>query len=288
VTIRGRVLLASPDGMLGRAWMALLERRNIDHDAVSFPAFDLTDEASVRLAVSPRYQWVVNCAAWTDVDGAEAKESQAAAVNGTGVGWLADACRSAGATLIHYSTDYVFPGAAMSPYRTDCPPDPVNAYGRTKALGEGFVVSSGARHLLLRTSWLYAPWGKNFVRTIAGLSHERSELKVVDDQRGRPTSAEHLAQISLHLMDRQAHATGAAGIFHVTDGGECTWFDLACAVVASTNPSCRVRRCSSADFPRPARRPTYSVLDIAKTEQVVGPMPSWQENIASVLRVLEP
>jgi dTDP-4-dehydrorhamnose reductase len=274
--------------MLGRAWKALLEERDILHESLRYPEFDLRSETHVRKAVSSRHAWVVNCAAWTDVDAAEAKEQEATAVNGTGVGWLADACRDAGATLVHYSTDYVFDGRAAAPYPIETPPDPVNAYGRGKALGEKFILESGTRHLLVRTSWLYAPWGKNFVRSIIALSGQRTDLSVVDDQRGRPTSAQHLARTSLALMERGAEAPGLDGLFHVTDGGACTWFELACAVVASANPSCRVHPCTSAQFPRPAPRPAQSILDLGKVERLLGPMPPWRESLSRVLADVEP
>jgi dTDP-4-dehydrorhamnose reductase len=287
VTIGGSVLLVGPDGMLGRAWKMLLEERDIGHEALEYPAFDLRNETTVRKAISSRHAWVVNCAGWTDVDAAEASEQDATRVNGTGIGWLADACRGAGATLVHYSTDYVFDGQATAPYPVDAPLHPVNAYGRSKALGERLIVESGVRHLLLRTSWLYAPWGKNFVRTIIALSRQRNELKVVDDQRGRPTSAQHLAQASLALMDRGAVASGVDGIFHVTDGGACTWFEFARVVVESTSPTCRVHPCTSAEFPRPAPRPAYSILDVSKAERLVGPMPPWRENLSRVLASVE-
>jgi len=283
----GRGLLISPDGMLGRAWKGLLDRSSIEHDAVTQENFDLTDRGSIERAVSDRYAWVVNCAAWTDVDGAEAKEREATAVNGTGVGWLAERCRSVGATLVHYSTDYVFSGVASEPYPTDAPHAPINAYGRSKAVGERLIVQSGVRHLLVRTSWLYAPWGNNFVRTMVRLARERTEVKVVDDQRGRPTSAEHLASVSLALMERGAAAEGLAGVFHVTDGGECSWFEFARDVIGRVNPGCRVSPCSSAEFPRPARRPGFSVLGLGKTEAEVGPMGDWRGSVAAVVGRLD-
>jgi dTDP-4-dehydrorhamnose reductase len=287
MTLAGRVLLVSPGGMLGRAWRALLEERGIEHDLADRGALDLTDRASIGRAVARGHAWVVNCAAWTNVDAAEGAEVQATAVNGTGVGWLAQRCREVGATLVHYSTDYVFSGTASTPYPTDAPHAPLNAYGRSKAAGEKLVLAIGAPHLLVRTSWLYAPWANNFVRAIARLSRERSELAVVNDQRGRPTSAEHLARASLALMERGAQAPALDGVFHVTDGGDCTWFELARVVVAAVNEACTVRPCSTADFPRPARRPQYSVLDLTKTTGQLGAMRPWEDELADVLRALQ-
>ena len=183
-----------------------------------------------------------------------------------------------GAKLVHYSTDYVFDGTATEPYAIDHPRSPVSAYGRSKALGEKLVEESGVEHLLVRSSWLYAPWGNNFVLTIRNLSKSRPVLRVVDDQRGRPTDSRNLAAASLQLTK-----SGHRGIAHVTDGGECTWFELATLVASVANPDCRVEPCSSEEFPRPARRPAYSVLDISATESELGPMPPWQARVRDVL-----
>ncbi len=276
-------LLISPQGMLGRAWQALLLDQGLPFEEVSYPDFDLTCDASLARVSAGAYNRVINCAAWTDVDGAETNEDQATAVNGDAVGRLAACCAEAGSVLVHYSTDYVFPGDATVPYPVDGIHDPVNAYGRGKARGETLIRSSGAQHLILRTSWLYAPWGKNFVLTMRQLGAQRETLTVVDDQRGRPTSAQHLALASLGLLE-----AGARGTLHVTDGGECTWHELAKAVVATVNPSCDVQPCSSDAFPRPAVRPAYSVLDLTPTEAILGPMPPWRENVAAVLAQADP
>lgn len=288
MTLHGRLLLVSPDGMLGRAWKSLLEAQGIEHDSVIYPEFNLTDRAQVERAITPRHRWVVNCSAFTDVDGAEQNETDALLVNATGVGYLAERCRQVGATLVHYSTDYVFNGAAAVPYRVDAPYDPINAYGRTKAEGERRIVGSGVTHITARTSWLYAPWAKNFVRTIAKASRERPELRVVDDQRGRPTSAEHLASASFALLEQSRAGIGLDGIFHITDGGECTWFELAQRVVRATNPDCRVLPTTAREFARPAQRPAYSVLDLSKVEAILGPRPPWQECVDDVLSRLDP
>jgi dTDP-4-dehydrorhamnose reductase len=238
---------------------------------------------TINRAVTGRRPLIVNCAAWTDVDGAEADPDAANRANGTGVGELAERCARVGATLVHYSSDYVFAGDADRPYRI-CDPaaGAPNAYGRTKWLGETLVQASGCRFLLIRASWLYAPWGKNFVRTIAARARAGHPLRVVDDQRGRPTSCQHLAASTLALVER-----GATQTYHVTDGGECTWFEFAQEIARLVNPACIVEPCSSAEFPRPAKRPPYSVLDLAYTEALLGPMPDWRANLADVIRRLE-
>jgi dTDP-4-dehydrorhamnose reductase len=276
-------LVVSPDGMLGRAFVEALERRGEPVIGVSYPELDLTRPATLA-RIDGAIGRVINCAAFTDVDGAEAREAEALAVNGTGVGHLAAACARVGATLVHFGTDYVFSGDAAAPYPVDAPVAPRTAYGRTKAAGEAALRDSGADHLYLRTSWLYAPWGKNFVRTIAALGKTKPELKVVDDQRGRPTSAEELVVTTLALWDR-----GARGFFHATDGGECTWFDFAKAIVEGTGGSAKVLPCTTAEFPRPAPRPAYSVLDLSATEAVLGrPLRHWRETLADVLPRLVP
>lgn len=274
------VLLIGANGMLGRAWQALLEQRQIAFVPLTRPNFDVTDEGSIEAAVRPGHRLVINCSAWTDVDGAESPENYDAAyaLNATGVGLMAERCAAIGATLVHYSTDYVFDGEGEVPYHTDAPRKPVNAYGRTKAEGERLVEASRCRHLLVRTSWLYAPWGKNFVLTMARLTKEKASLQVVNDQRGRPTSAEHLAATSLAILER-----GAEGTFHVTDGGDCTWYDFAAHINERLGHGCDVQPCETSAFPRPAKRPTYSVLDLSKTEELVGAMPGWRENVDSVL-----
>ncbi len=275
----GGILLIAPDGMLGRAWHDLLHARGATFSTLTYPAFDMTQEAHVKAGVSEGTGLVINCAAWTDVDGAETREADATRVNGDAVGMLADRCAAIGATLVHYSTDYVFDGCASRPYRVDQPRDPLNAYGRSKAVGEQRVEASGCRYMIARTSWLYAAWGNNFVRTIAKLARERTSLRVVNDQRGRPTSAVQLALTSLRMLE-----AGAAGMHHITDGGECTWFDFASTIAAHANPVCKVEPCTSAEFVRPAPRPAYSVLDLTETEALVGPMQDWRHNLALVLR----
>lgn len=278
------ILLISPRGMLGRAWAALLESRGIPYTPLSRPDFDITSAASIVKHVTPGARTVVNCSAYTNVDGAEKDEPAACAINGTGVGMLAERCKAVGATLVHYSTDYVFNGTASSPYPVSAKREPLGAYARSKALGEELIEKSGCEHLILRTSWLYAPWGKNFVRTMARLTREKPMLKVVNDQRGRPTSSEHLARVSLQLLEKSARGT-----LHVTDGGECTWHEFTREIAQQLgHTSCDIQPCASDEYPTPAKRPAYSVMDLSRTEQLVGPMPHWKDNLRDVVARLEP
>jgi len=275
-------LIVGGNGMLARALRIACERDGRPFRAVDRPGLDICNEALVESAVNG-HSVVFNCAAYTDVDGAESNEAEANKVNGFGVGLLATACARRGILLVHYSTDYVFSGRATRPYPVDAPHAPIGAYGRSKALGERALWQAGGPHLLLRTSWLYAPWGHNFVRTIARASAHKPVLTVVNDQRGRPSSAEHVARTSLELVDRNARGT-----LHVTDGGECTWFGFAREIVRLSGNDCEVRPCSSDELARPARRPACSVLDLAPTERLVGPMSHWRDNLQNVMSRLEP
>lgn len=269
--------------MLGQAFVALLEQRGIQRTTGQRPAVDLSEPERLAerldIAVPKDCTAVINCGAYTQVDDAEAHEDAANAVNCQAVEVVARLCKSRNIPLVHFSTDYVFAGDATSPYAVDTPHAPINAYGRSKACGERALLASGAEHLLVRTSWVYAPWGNNFVRTMARLTAAQPTLNVVNDQRGRPTSAEYLAERSLALL-----LAGHRGTYHVTDGGECTWFEFTQEIARELDRACQVQPCTSAAFPRPAKRPAYSVLDLSKTEAAIGPARPWQDNLRDVLR----
>lgn len=275
------ILLVGVGGMLATAFEKQLQQRGLAYDAPMRDTLDLTRPQTISETVNAPYKLIINAAAYTDVDGAEEHEALAHDINATGPSHLAQRCKDIGATLVHYSTDYVFQGNASQPYPVSQARDPINAYGRTKADGERMIQTSGCKYLIIRTSWLYAPWGKNFVLTMAKLGRERDTLNVVHDQRGRPTSSEHLADASMRLIDQNQ-----TGTFHVTDGGECTWFDFASHIIARVNPDCVVHPCTTDAFPRPAKRPAYSVLDLSRTQAAIGPMPDWRENVDKVLAAM--
>ena len=272
------MLLIAPHAMLGRAWRELLDARGLDYQTAARPALDLTKPDTIAEHISDGTDVVINSAAWTDVDGAETHEDEATAVNGTGVAALAERCREVGALLVHYSTDYVFDGTATEPYEVDHPRHPLNAYGRSKAVGEEAIENSGCEYLLIRTSWLYAPWGKNFVLTMAKLTAEKESLRVVADQRGRPTSCVALAENTMRLID-----AGARGTYHLTDGGDTTWHGLTQAINNHLAHTCDIHPCTTADFPRPAPRPAYSVLSLAKAEDILDAITPWERSLAQTL-----
>lgn len=262
-------------GMLGQAVSHELQRRRRTYWAPSRQEVDLQrlDYAGLLPAT------IINCAAWTNVDAAEDDEIGARALNGEVLARLERLAD--GSKLINFSTDYVFDGQGTRPYPVNGSRSPLNAYGRSKAAGEAAMESlhPSSDWLNIRTSWLYAPWGNNFVLTMRKLMWERENLKVVDDQRGRPTSAEHLARVTLDLIDR-----GKRGHWHATDGGECTWYEFANEIKRLIGAPATIEPCTSEQFPRPAKRPAYSVLDISQTETELGPMPHWKDNLADVLR----
>ena len=274
------IVIIGSTGMLGRELMEAYKHGIPEVRGFAGPdEIDITDDQAVRqLVARERPAVVINATGYTDVDGAEAEPQAADQVNRIGPGHLARSCREAGALLVHYSTDYVFDGRSDRPYRPDDAPNPVNAYGRSKLAGEREITAAGCRHLIIRTSWLFAPHCRNFVRTIHELAAKRPTLDVVDDQLARPTYAPDLAWMTLQLLDH-----GAEGTVHAANDGQCTWFELASAIVELSGLSCRVRPCTTADMPRPAARPRYSVLDLDSTAALVGKPRHWKEALADCL-----
>lgn len=274
----GRILITGANGMLGRAFAHELGLRGIAFCGLTRDQLDVADARAVSAAVR-QGDCVLNCAAYTGVDAAESEPERAYRVNAVGPGLLAEACETRRALLVHFSTDYVFDGEGSVPYATGSLPRPVNVYGHSKLRGEQHVLGSQCAQLLIRTSWLYAAWGSNFVLAMARLLRERELVRVVDDQRGTPTSAHWLARATLRLLQLEQR-----GLFHVTDGGECSRFQLACSIKSLLRASAVVEACSSVDFPTPAKRPRYSVLDVTETESWLGRCPHFEANLAQVLR----
>ena len=267
--------------MLGRDVVAAAGDAGHEAAALARADLDITDAAAVRSAVlAARPDAVINCAAWTDVDGAETAEEQATAVNGAGAGNLAAAAAEAGALLVHVSSDYVFDGRASEPYPEDAPTAPEGAYGRSKLAGEHAVAAAGGRSAIVRSAWVFGPHGRNFVDTMRRLGAERDEIAVVDDQVGCPTYTGHLAAALVQIAER-----GSTGVMHVAGGGRCSWFDLAVATFEETGLECRVRPQSTADLGRPAPRPAFSVL--SSTRDDVPVLPHWREGLRAHLSRVE-
>ena len=280
-------LVLGAGGMLGRDLVAELSTmERVQLTAADRSTVDILDAAQVRKAVEGQ-DVVVNAAAWTNVDGAEATPDLAMAANGHAVGPLAQACADAGARLLHVSTDYVFPGDGTSPYPEDAPTAPLNEYGRGKLVGERHVLDLLPDHgYVVRTAWLYGEHGNNFVKTMLKLAATKETVDVVDDQRGQPTWSAALARRLVELGQRGLAGTAPAGVYHGTSTGDTTWCGLARAAyaLAGLDPE-RVHPTTSAAFVRPAKRPSYSVLGHARWAQAGLPaMPAWYGMLAEALR----
>jgi dTDP-4-dehydrorhamnose reductase len=227
---------------------------------------------------SSRPELVINCAAWTNVDGAETEYDRALAVNGPGAGNVARAAADAGAWTIHVSSDYVFDGTKRQPYVESDQVGPVSGYGRSKLAGEIAVAQATPyRHTIVRTSWLFGAYGPCFPSTILKLAGERDTLSVVDDQVGCPTFTGHLARALVGLAGAER-----LGVFHVAAGGECSWFQFAREIVEHGGEQCEVSPCTTDEFPRPAPRPAYSVL---RSERGAPELPHWRQGLAEYFAV---
>jgi dTDP-4-dehydrorhamnose reductase len=249
------------------------------------PESDLTAAGVAGgLLANARPDRVIHCAAYTAVDRAETERDRAAAVNVTAVELLGEACREQGAALTHVSTDYVFAGTDPAGYREDAPRDPINWYGATKAQAEEAVERLELPWQIVRTSWLFGHGPANFVRTIRRLLGERETVAVVDDQRGCPTYAPDLAGLLLRLAERDV-----GGVVHGTNTGCCTWYEFACEIARlSGADSGRIRPCTTAEFPTPARRPACSVLvDTRLAALNVDPAPPWRDALVRFIHWLE-
>jgi dTDP-4-dehydrorhamnose reductase len=275
-----RVLLTGANGQLGYDLRQLLDASALT--GLTRRELDVSDAHAVDNAVQThRPDVVINAAAWTDVDGAESDEAGAMAVNGDGPANIAAACVRHSASLVHISTDYVFDGTATTPYDEDAPIAPRSAYGRSKAAGERAVLDAGGPFYVVRTAWLYGAGGRNFVRTMAGLARGDKPVNVVDDQRGAPTWTRDLAAGLLELIDERP----APGVYHATSAGDTTWFEFARVIFSElgADPE-RVRPVSTAEFPRPAERPAYSVLSANRWRAArLTPLPHWRDAVRTAI-----
>ena len=283
----GRRLKMLVTGTSGQLAQSLLEAgigAGIDVIAIRRPQLDLAVPSSIRHAIPDvRPDIVVSAAAYTAVDKAESEPEIAASVNGVGAGCVAEVCEKLGIPIIHLSTDYVFDGRKTGAYVETDPTGPMSAYGRSKLAGEQAVQAACSRHVILRTAWVYSPFGNNFVKTMLRVAQSRPEISVVDDQVGCPTYAPHLAQAILHITGaviRPGNET-AWGVYHACGAGETTWCGFAREIFrvsgARGGPAAAVKAITTAEYPTPAKRPGNSRLDCGKLERVFGiRQPSWQ------------
>jgi dTDP-4-dehydrorhamnose reductase len=248
---------------------------------------DITDAGAVEQFIArTKADVIVNCAAYTNVDKAEDDPSGADLLNRAAVGNLARCAASAGAVLIHISTDYVFGGDARVPYKEDDAKNPLGVYGRTKLAGEAELAESGCKAIVIRTAWLYSPYGKNFVKTMSTLMASRESVGVVADQTGSPTYAADLAAAIVKIIkDRMLSRTG---VYHYSDEGIVSWFDFAREIARLEGSSCKVLPLRSSEFPSKVARPHYSVLDKSKIVETFGvEVPYWKDSLAQCIKRLK-
>jgi dTDP-4-dehydrorhamnose reductase len=302
------ILLIGTNGQVGRELNKMLPRIG-ELTPLDRQRLDLTQPEEIRRAIRTfRPAFIVNAAAHTAVDKAESEEGLARAINAEAPGVMAEEAKKIGAALIHYSTDYVFDGTKTLPYDEADPPNPKNVYGRTKLEGERAIQASGAMHLIFRTAWVYATEGRNFLLTILRLATQREELRIVRDQIGAPTLNSEIAGATTNILARICDMDGGraalpevSGIYHMTAGGETTWYDFTNAILeeAAKTPKAtpwfaaatgslplitrRVIPITTDEYPTPARRPAYSVLSNARLTRTFSvQLPDWREQLHSV------
>lgn len=302
------ILLTGKNGQVGRELSQMLPRLG-EVAAFDRQQLDLSNADDIRRAVrSVHPQLIVNAAAYTAVDKAESEEALAYAINGEAPAILAEEAKKIGAAIVHYSTDYIFDGDKKTPYGEDDPQNPQNTYGRTKLAGEQAIRQAGVPHLIFRTAWVYAREGRNFLLTILRLATQREELKIVRDQIGAPTSSHEIAAATTRVLEQiydgradSYKLSDVSGIYHMTAGGETSWFHFAQAILAeaSSRPmksdwflratnnlpliTKRASPITTDEYPTPARRPAYSVLSNERLFRVFGAcLPDWRDQLRSV------
>lgn len=283
------ILITGADGQLGRELRSLMEVRG-DMKCLYTDCHDLdiTDAGAVEKFIADNsITKIINCAAYNNVDGAETETDAAIRINVTGPMNLAESAARHGAYLIHISTDFVFDGSRTSPYHESDRPSPLSEYGRTKLAGETAVKRSGCLSIIIRTSWLYSPYGKkNFVRTMIHLGEEEEIINVVNDQTGTPTYARDLAEAILHILP-QLDATPRYGeVFHYSDEGSCTRAEWAQKIMTLKRLDCDINPISSSEYPTAAKRPTCAILDKSLIRTVFGvKVPLWERSLSKAIRL---
>lgn len=281
MVIRQKILITGANGQLGN------EFRNLSGNWPEYQfifagreELPMDDQEKINNYLGEQQPHIiVNCAAYTAVDKAEQADEKAAlyAINADAPAILAAYCKENGASFVHISTDYVFDGQGSSPYKEDHPTDPVNQYGASKLAGEQQVMAANPDSIIIRTAWVYSAHGKNFVKTMLRLMKERSEISVVNDQSGTPTYAADLADAIMQII---RSGNREAGIYHYSNEGAITWFDLAVAIGKRVAPACVVHPIPTSQFPTPAKRPAYSVLDKSKIKNTFGvSIPGWEQSL---------
>ena len=280
------ILITGANGQLGSSLRQLGSVSPNNYLATDVAELDITDAGAVLQTVKEqRIDVIVNCAAYTNVERAEEDEARADLLNHKAAAYLAAAAKETGATLIHVSTDYVFDGTAHLPYTEDAPTAPLGVYGRTKLAGERAVAESGCKYLTFRTAWLYSTFGNNFVKTMLRLGREKESLGVIFDQIGTPTYARDLAVAIFAVLTQDF----VPGIYHFSNEGAISWYDFTKAIhrIAGIT-TCKVRPLHTEEYPAPAARPHYSVLDKTKIKETYHiDIPYWEDSLTECIQKLE-
>ena len=281
------ILITGANGQLGNEMQRVAKTSSNHYIFTDVAQLDITDREAVLKAVKDNgIQVIVNCAAYTNVDKAEDDRATADLINNKAVENLATAARENDATLIHISTDYVFKGDRCTPCREDWETDPLGVYGITKLAGEKSIERTGCRHIIIRTAWLYSPFGKNFVKTMQKLTAEKDSLKVVFDQVGTPTYAGDLADAITRIIE--TGQLGKQGIYHFSNEGVCSWYDFAREICELSGNTCNIQPCHSDEFPSKVKRPHFSVLDKTKIKDTFGiEVPYWKDSLKKCIRELK-
>lgn len=281
-----RYLIFGKNGQVGSRLVRLLGADS-ELTACGRNDVDLSDVSGLRALIDTvRPDVIVNAAAYTAVDQAEQEPQLAAAVNAEAPRVIAEQAKQLNALFVHFSTDYVFDGTARDPYLESDPTNPINVYGTTKQAGEAAVVQTGGRYLVLRTSWVFSSSGRNFLNTVRRLVQELPTLSIVNDQVGSPSLADDLAAATVKIVNTVMNSNdNLFGTYHLTGGGHTSWYDFARAIVAGLDSQrVRVTPIGTADYPTPARRPQYSVLNTDKVRERLGvTMPSWRDAVKRCL-----
>lgn len=283
-----QILVTGGSGQLGSELKYLKgEFADWEFDFRSSQELDVTDAEAIEQALSTiRYQYLINCAAYTAVDKAEADIDRAYAINAQGVESLAKACAKYGVKLIHVSTDFVFDGKEHRPYQETDTVHPIGVYGASKEQGERLALEANPSSIIIRTSWLYSSFGGNFVKTMRRLGTERAELSVIFDQVGTPTYARDLAKAILEGIEN-GRFSQTQGVFHYSNEGVASWYDFAIAIMELSGLSCQVRPINTFEYPTPAQRPHYSVLDKRKFKTTFGTsIPYWRDSLKACIQTL--
>ncbi|MFN0024629.1 MAG: dTDP-4-dehydrorhamnose reductase [Parvularculaceae bacterium] len=280
------ILLFGPSGQVGRETIAAAKRRGLRVTALSRAEADLSMPGAGAAAVErAKPDAVINAAAWTAVDKAETERAAATRLNAEAPAEIAAAASAAGARFVHLSTDYVFNGAGSAPLDETAPTAPLNTYGSTKLDGEQRVLEANPDAIIIRTSWVYAAHGANFVRTMLRLAESRNEISIVSDQIGGPTPASSIADACLTILQ---HPQGPGGLYHFQGAPPASWADFATAIFIATGKDVKINRMLTRDYQSPAQRPLFTVLDCAKIHRDYGIVqPDWRGDLADTIRRLQ-